>query len=303
MPSPSITDLQSLEAAVRTGSFSKAARELEITQQGVSARVRRLERLIEIELVQRSHAGVTATEAGQVILAKSRALLAASSQLDKAISALQTVRSEFILVGASQTVAAHLLPEWLLRLRRAESKNEQPATGVRLRTENSETVIAMVRSGELDLGFIETPIAPQGLGAAIIRQDEMIVAVSARHPWAERDNVSLREIACTRLVSREVGSGTRAAFELAVMEKCGVEVPEPMVVLGTEAAIRAAVAHGVAPAVLSSLTVQDDIQLGRIRALPFSPQRLYRPLRAIWRGGQRDLTGARRKLVALSAQE
>ncbi|WP_164512764.1 LysR family transcriptional regulator [Leucobacter chromiireducens] len=302
MHSPDLAALRCFEAALRTGSISAAGRELGVTQQAVSARLRGLERLVGVSLVQRSPAGVTATPAGDAVLAWAREVLSAAARLDEGIASLAGGASRTLTVGASQTIAAHLLPTWLIELRGAQLAAGRSATSVALRTANSADTVAAVRTGELDLGFIETPTLPHGLGVAQIGVDRMVLAVSPAHAWAARDGVTLAEIAAIQLVTREAGSGTREAFETAVARQLGGEPLAPVLELGTEAAVRSAVAKGVAPAVLSELSVRDDARLGRIAVVPIDPAPLERPLTAVWRGSRRDLAGARRELVAIAAR-
>lgn len=302
MTGPSLQELRVFECAVRAGSLSAAARELGISQQAASARLRGLERVVGLELVHRSPAGVEPTAAGDSVLVWAREVLAAASRLDESIAGLRgDTATAALSVAASQTIAAHLLPGWIVALRRARIEAGRPAVEAALRTANSTEVIEMVRSGAVDLGFIEQPSRPRGLGWTAVRQDRMVVAVAPGHPWAERRSIALAEVAETPLVTREAGSGTRAAFEEAARDRLGVEPAPPLVSLSTEAAVRSAVAQGVAPAVLSELTVHDDTTLGRIRAIPLGPEPLTRPLAAVWRGAARDLGGVRRELVSIAA--
>lgn len=302
VPSPSLAELRVLECAVRTGSLSAAARDLGLSQQAVSARLRGLERLIGLELVHRSPAGVAPTPAGDTVLAGAHEVLAAAARLDAAIAELRGGSGAPALrVAASQTIAAHLLPDWIVELRGARLSAGLASVQVELRTANSEQVIALVRGGDADLGFIEQPEAPRGLAHAIVRHDRMVVAVAPQHAWAGREMIPVDELARAPLVTREAGSGTRAAFERAVRERLGAEAAPPLMSLATEAAVRSAVARGVAPAVLSELTVLDDARLGRIVAVPIGPAAVRRPLVAIWRGDARDLIGARRHLVEVAA--
>lgn len=302
MASPDLIDIRCFEAALRTGSISAAGRELGVTQQAVSARLRSLERRVGVDLVQRSPAGVTATPAGDAVLAWAREVLTAAARLDEGIASLAGGAARALSVGASQTIAAHLLPAWLIELRGAQLAVGRDATSVALRTANSAEIIAAVRAGELDLGFIETPALPHGLGVAPIGVDRMVLAVCGQHEWATRDSVALAEVAAVPLVTREPGSGTRAAFEAAVSQQLGITAPTPALELATEAAVRSAVAQGVAPAVLSELSVRDDVRLGRIVEVSLDPEPLERPLTAVWRGTRRDLTGPRRELVAIAAR-
>ncbi len=302
MRTPDLTDLRCFEAALRTSSISAAGRELGVTQQAISARLRGLERLTGVPLLHRSPAGVTPTPAGDALLSWARDVLAAAARLEEGIAGLAGSAAAAFALGASQTVAAHLLPGWLLELRRSQLAAGLTPSDVALRTGNSAEVIAAVRSGELDLGFIEAPEPPAGLGHTVVGRDHMVLAVAPGHPWATRERVPLTELATTPLVTREPGSGTRAAFEAAVT-RAGRTPVAPTLALATEAAVRSAVAEGVAPAVLSALTVRDDAQLGRIVPVAIGPEPLERPFTAIWRGTMQDLGGARRALVAVAAAQ
>lgn len=301
MPSPTLAELRLLDSAVRLGSFSAAARELGISQQAVSSRIRGLERLAGVELVRRSPAGVVPTADGDAVLAWARDVLAAADRLDEGLAGLRGAPGRTLRVAASQTIAAHLLPGWLVELRNAQSIAGLTPAETALRTANSSDVVALVRGGEVDLGFIESPEAPADLGAVAVGHDRMVAAVAPEHPWAGATAIPLSDLATTALVARESGSGTRAAFEEAVVRALGREPNPPLVTLATEAAVRSAVARGVAPAVLSELTVHDDVRLGRIRAIPIAPGPIRRPFTAIWRGSRRDLSGVRRELVAIAA--
>ncbi|GGF32591.1 LysR family transcriptional regulator [Microbacterium sorbitolivorans] len=303
MSSPTLVDLRYFEASVRTGSISRAARELRVTQQAVSYRVRGLERILGLDLVTRSPFGITPTEAGEALLEASQEVLGAAERLDVLAAALRGTAAEAssFSVAASQTIASHLLPGWVMALRNSRQQRGAASVAVGLRTANSEEVIGLVRDGTVDLGFIEQPDVPRDLGSAIVGEDHMLVAVHPDHPWASRDGIPLDELAREALVSRERGSGTRATFESAVLREVGTVAAEPALVLATEAAVRSAVATGVAPAVVSWLTVHDDVRLHRMVTLPITPDAVSRPFTAIWRGSSRDLRQGARELVSIAA--
>ena len=301
---PTLAELRCFEAAIRTRALSAAARELGVSMQAVSARMQGLERQLGLELLVRSPGGVSPTPDGEAVLAWAREVLAAAERLDEGVASLRgDAQRRALRVGASQTVAAHLIPRWLVALRRQQLDAGRTPGEIALRTANSTEIETMLRAGEIDLGFVECPDPPRGLGAARIGTDRMVAAVAPGHPWAELAHVTLAQLAAEHLITREEGSGTRAAFEAAVRDRCGTEPAEPAVSLATEAAVRSVVASGAGAAVLSELAVADDVRLGRLRAIPIGPDPLTRPFTAIWRGSRRDLTGARRELVALAARE
>lgn len=305
MPDPTIAQLEVFEAALRTGSVSAAARELGLTQQAASLTLRSLERGAGLELVHRSTQGVSPRPEGEAVLVAAQEVLRAVHGLRRTIRQLRGVPepAPAVAVAASQTIAAHLLPRWILELRRTQEAQGCRPAEIDLWAANSEGVIAAVREGRVQLGFVETPELPPDLSCELVLTDRMVVAVSPGHPWAGREAVDLEELSRTPLVVREDGSGTRAALDRAVRTVVGRVPRLPAAVFSTEAAVRSAVAAGVGPAVLSRMTIDDDVRLGRLRAVPIRPDLVHRPFTAVWRGRAHELDGTCRELVELATQE
>jgi molybdate transport repressor ModE-like protein len=164
---PDLDSLQLLLTVARTGSFGTAGRELGLTQQAVSARVRTIEKLVGVRVINRGTRGSTLTEAGALLADWATRVIDAAHELDVAMSALRTERDDHLDVAASYTVAEYLLPRWLARLR-----NELgPATGVNLVVRNSEQVAALVLDGAAALGFVEGPDVPAGLDMTAVGSD------------------------------------------------------------------------------------------------------------------------------------
>jgi DNA-binding transcriptional LysR family regulator len=101
-------------------------------------------------------------------------------------------------------------------------------------------------------------------------------------------------------VSREAGSGTRRVLEQALARLDLAPVPA-QAELSSTTAIKAAVAAGAGPAVLSSLAVAADLAGGSLRPVRVIGLDLRRELRVIWPAG-RALTGPARDLVAISTR-
>jgi len=86
---------------------------------------------------------------------------------------------------------------------------------VELRVENADRVVALITSGQADLGFIEAAAAPAGLDPEVVATDELLVVCARSHPWAARaEGLDPEELARTRLVLREQGAGGRHLLEL-----------------------------------------------------------------------------------------
>ncbi len=297
---PDLAALEVLLAVARTGSLNAAARQVGITQQAVSARVKSAEAQAGVALVMRTPRGSTLTPEGVVVAEWAARLLAVARELDAGLAAFRRDQRTRLRVSASLTIAEQLLPGWLVTLQaRARQRGEPPAEVV-LTAANSDTVVQQVRSGAADLGFVEGPTSPKGLRNRVIGHDELVVVVRPDHPWVQRRQpLSPAELAGTRLVSREEGSGTRNALTAALSASLGHPVAMPVALaLSSTAAVRAAVLAGAGPAVLSELAVAEDLASHRLARVPVADVNLRRSLRAIWPGGPLPPMGAARDLLA-----
>lgn len=165
MLSPRIPDLSALEmlAAVHDlGSLSAAGKHLGLSQQAVSSRMRSLESQIGSVLLTRTPRGSTLTESGALVAGWAAEVLAAAERLDAGIASLRSDTARQLKVAASQTIAEHLLPLWLVALRRQQESLGLVPTVVELTVNNSEATVALVRSGQAAIGFIESPHLPPG---------------------------------------------------------------------------------------------------------------------------------------------
>lgn len=302
MLSVHLPDLRSLElllAVARTGSLGAAGRELGLTQQAVSARVRTVEQLVGVPVVHRGPRGSTLTGAGTLLVDWSTRVLTAAEELDAAIAALRVDRPARLAVAASATVAEHLLPGWLARLGAEREAAGRPVAAVGLAVHGSDEAAAEVLAGRAELGFVESPELPAGLDARLVATDELVVVVPPGHPWARR-TVTPAELAAAPLVTLEAGAAPRQTFEDALKAAVSPTPPAPPALeLAATAAVRSAVLDGAGPGVLSDLAVRDDIATGRLHRVPVTGLTLTRELRVLWASGS-VLTGPVRGLVRIA---
>ncbi len=300
---PDLAALQVLSAIDATGSLRAAAASVGVTQQAVSLRVRSIERQVGVPLLVRTTHGSSLTAAGRLVTQWGSRVLDAAAELDAGIATLRSGRQSQLRLAASLTVAEQLMPGWLLALRHQQEVAGARPSDIRLQATNSERVASLVGAGEVDLGFVEGPRPPAGLRSRVVAHDRLVVVVAPGHPWARRRRpLGAEELAATPLVARERGSGTRRAFDQALAAALvgGAVAVEPAVELSSATGVRASIVAGVAPGVLSSLAVQDDLDLGRLVEAPVELD-LRRSLRAVWRDGATPPPGPARALVTLAA--
>src|SRR6266536_2250176 len=186
-----VMELRQLEYFVTVAeeaSFTKAAAKVHVAQPGVSAQVRRLERELGQDLLDRSGRTVRLTEVGAAVLPYARAALAAVAGARLAVDELTGLVRGHVAVGMVVACSSLDLPRVL-----AEFHRDHPAVEVTLQEANSDPLVAALQAGQLDVAFIDLPattppgieiqivadepLAGRGLGVAILPE-----AVAHAHP-------------------------------------------------------------------------------------------------------------------------
>lgn len=294
---PELSALELLSAIAKTGSLSAASREVGTSQQAVSARLTSIESQIGVRLVTRTTRGTQLSPAGEVVAEWADQILDVAQRVDAGLESLRSERRSRLTVAASQTVAEQLLPRWLVSLQAAALRHGDTAPEVSFNATDSDGVIAAVRDGEAELGFIEIRGVLRGLRSRVIGRDELIVVVPPDHKWARRSApITVAELRPTPLVSRKSGWHLLLGTEEPLDGDQSAPAAHPLE-LASAAAVRAAVLAGAGPAVMSRLAVSDDLIHGRLRAVPVADLDLRRDLRAIWLGARTPPAGAARDLL------
>ena len=141
--------LEILMTAVDLGSFSKASEIVGYTQSGLTHLVDVLEREIGVQLITRSHSGISLTEAGKQLMPAIREFLRANANLENQIQAITEQKSETIRIAAYSSIAMQWMPEILYRFRR-----KSPDVTVDLRmVDHALEPFELLEAGKTDVIF------------------------------------------------------------------------------------------------------------------------------------------------------
>ncbi|WP_231509522.1 LysR family transcriptional regulator [Streptosporangium roseum] len=267
-----LRQLEYFVAVAEEQNFTRAAERVHISQSGVSAQIRQLERELGAELFDRSARTATLTVAGKAALGHARAALAAAGALGQAVGEVTDLIRGRLTVGMVIGCTVTPLFDALAAFHRAH-----PGVEISLLEDNSDRLIEGVRAGALDLALVGTATAtPAGLDALTIISERLVAAVPAGHPLTEQRRVTLRDLSAYPIVCMPPGTGLRTVFDQA----CAAQGIQPVIALQASAAdaIADLAARGLAVAVLSdsmaahhrdrltALTV-DDVETPALLAL------------------------------------
>ncbi|CAL2071949.1 MULTISPECIES: LysR family transcriptional regulator [Streptomyces] len=284
-----LRQLEYFVAVAEERNFTRAAERVHISQSGVSAQIRRLERELGAELFDRSARTVTLTVAGKAALAHARTALAAAGAVGQAVGEVSDLIRGRLTVGMVVGCTVTPLFDALAAFHR-----DHPGVELSLLEDNSDRLVEWVRAGAVDLALVgAAAAAPEGLETLTLISERLVAAVPPGHPLAARPRVALSELVAHPIVCMPPGTGLRTVFDQA----CAARDLRPVIALQATAAdaIADLAARDLAVAVLSEsmaarygdrLTARliEDVETPALLAL-------------IWKGGQGP---AVRELLAYS---
>ena len=209
---------------VRCGSITKAAQRLNMVQSNVTARIKKLESALGVELLRRHARGVKLTGGGEAVLPMAIRLDAVLNDLGYAFGRGKPAKEASLRVGAIETVAAVQLPGLV-----SGFLQKSPHVDVSVQVGSSATLIGQVKRGELEVAFVSRSFAFPDVREERVFVDKLVVLAPARMK-STADILALNGTGLKILVQRLGCSYTERL--LRFLEKKKVR-PERIMEMGT----------------------------------------------------------------------
>lgn len=204
-----LRQLEYLVAVSEEANFTRAAERVNISQSGISAQIRALEREVGAQLVDRSTRVARLTVAGKAAVDHARAALESAAALQRSVDEVNSLVRGRIDLGMVTACTVTPLFDAL-----AEFHLNHPGVDISLAEGNSDDLIARVRSGALDIALVGTAgSTPPGIDSMVIVREGLVACVPDGHPLATANTVSLAEVCAHRIVCLPVGTGIRTVFD------------------------------------------------------------------------------------------
>jgi DNA-binding transcriptional LysR family regulator len=201
--------LRSFYHVARERSFSRAAKNLHISQPAMSVRIKQLEKELGERLFDRQRRGVTLTEAGAVLYESAEKIFADVEEARVRLRELKQTGGGHVRVGCSDTVSLYLLPPVLRKFRR-----RFPLAEITIRNAYSADILDLLVRGELDFGIVTRPPGlDRRLEARDLFTEPYVLAFRKGDPLARRAQVPLKALEGQPMVALEPGTVTRDAID------------------------------------------------------------------------------------------
>lgn len=183
--------------------FTKAAKELYISQPAVTKHIKELEAHFKNKLFERNGTRIKLTDAGTKLLGYTVELLELYRRMEADLNAMREANVGTLRIGASTTIANYILPVVL-----PSFKQEFPDITVELVIDNTEHIEQLLVKKEIDLGITEGFTKSSVLHYDTFLKDEIVLVASSANPLAEVSSVEIQELLQLPMLVREQGSGT-----------------------------------------------------------------------------------------------
>jgi DNA-binding transcriptional LysR family regulator len=270
-----LQQLRTFYEVATTGSFTRAANRLYLTQPAVTQQIRALESELGFPLFERRGRKLRLTPAGEALLAYPPRVLAL---VEEAVSITREAAgrgTQTLHLGAGDTVATYILPD-LIR----DFHAHRPEAALRLVVGNTERLLEAVLEGEVELAIWARQEPHPLLSQHAFSLAPLVAVVQPSDPLAQQPRIWARDLLGRRLLLRGRASAIRRYID-NLLSVAGVDTSEAIEMDHLEA-IKRTVEIGYGVTVTPDFAVSREVELGLLAAVPLADPGAELPLSYVY---------------------
>jgi len=241
---------------VAEGHLTNVAKQMRLSQSAISMSIKELENILGRPLFDRINKKLVLNEVGRAFY----------KEVDPLYKKLADIEYEFqnsenkgmIRVGASTTIVDYLMPSII-----CSYMSSYPDVKITLKEGNTKEITELIKSGEIDIGFVEGFVSESEIVKERVGVDELIVVTASK---ALTKPCYIDELAEKRWVLREEGSGTREVFLNYIKDK--VDHLNIFFELGHTESIKSILMNRECLTCISRISVEDELREGKLFQVP-----------------------------------
>ncbi|MCF8001822.1 MAG: LysR family transcriptional regulator [Halanaerobiales bacterium] len=248
---------------IDTGSYSKAAEKMGLTQPAISMQIKTLEEKLETQLVLKEEGRLKLTPAGKVVYKNAKNIILDWEKLKFEVEDKKDKSYKNIVIGSSTIPSEYILPDLLAKL-----SKDDPEIKSCIEVGDSAEMIELLEDGEVDLVLVGFKPLDEKYNTIEIAEDELRLITPQKHNLSQKKEIYINDLKKENILIREVGSGTRKAM-LNSFREAGLKFNDLNIKsrLGSTEAIIAAVQAGLGVSFVSKFASSKAKKYGRVEEL------------------------------------
>ena len=210
----SLNQLRAFYYTANSGSITRAADRLFITQPAVSLQIKALETQCGVLLFHRTKKTLQLTESGKRLYQVAIKIFSLVGEAERILSEESEFISDPLRIGSTKTLVRHFLAAYISRFRKAFPKIQ-----IQVDEGSSEEMVKSLLENRNDLAIVGRLPYHEQLKAVPFIQDELVLLAAPGHPLCSKENVCIEDLKGENLILREKGSGTRRVIDRVFEEK------------------------------------------------------------------------------------
>jgi DNA-binding transcriptional LysR family regulator len=255
-----VDKLKAFHKVALTGSFTKAAGQLHLTQPAVSQKIQALENILGVTLFDRSGKAVNLTQEGEVLLSYTDRLFELFEEIGSLFSDMTELNTGRISIGATAVMGIYFMTRAIGRYNK-----KYPGIEIDLRMGNSLTVVNMIMDGEVDLGFTGWTVNHPSLHRLLVHRERLVIVSSPDNPLVQKENVHTKDLRTTPFIWREKGTQTRVLVKEWFEANIGRGYPKRSIELENIEAVKRAVTEGCGITIVPERAVRRELDSGLLK--------------------------------------
>ena len=256
-----IDELKTFIAVVDFKNFTRAGESINLSQPSVSTHIKNLESYFNTQLINRSikQKNIVITESGYLLYKKAKEILHMIDSTKAELRSLDGHVKGHLRIGASLTIGEYLLPKFL-----AKFSSKYPDIEFELIIENTHNICSKIKNFTLDIGLIEGTTPSSDFNQNYFLEDKMVIACS-KNSDILNGTFSIDKLQNKNWIVREEGYGTRDYINMFLTTN--KIVPNNLMVLGSNYAIKEAVKNNLGITIISSYVTAPAVENNELETI------------------------------------
>ena len=276
MPSPTleVRHFSLVNEIASTGSVTRAAERLHLTQSALSHQLRDIESRLGIQLFLRLGKKMVLTPPGERVLSAARRVLDEISRTEEDLKLMSQNGKGVLRLCTQCNTGYHWLPPLLQSFHR-----KYPGVDVQIMVNATDRPIEALLEGQIDLAVVTSEVDDKRLAAEPLFDDELVAVVAPAHPFAKRSSIQPEDFADEHLIIYSADPQDSYTF-LRILRPAHVEPARVSQVPLTEAILEL-VKAGLGVSVMARWAIEPAIKTGAVKAVRIGKGGVFRSWTAV----------------------